>query len=1364
MKKIGFFVMGILFSLAGLSQEKPSEQGLFLRSGDGELFPAASVGTAVEVRVTGIVARARVTQIFTNPTGKTVEGFYVFPLPDGAAVDTLRMTVGGRVLEGVVRQKQEAAAEYKQAKDEGRRASLVDFERPGVFTTAVANLGPGETVEIALELQQVVEYGRGRFGLRFPLGAAAPTFAFHLDLAPGFPLGRIESSSHDITVAADERRLHYAVDLATGVASAKSDFVLEWAPAVGREPRAVYFTEKIGKERYALLMVMPPEFHPDTADAAAARLPRETVYVIDTSGSMEGDSIEQARKALQLGLDRIAPGDAFDVIRFSGDATALFGQSLPVDSGKVRNARDWVGGFKADGGTNMLAALQLALPQGQAGNLLRQVIFVTDGQVAGEAELLSFIDRHLGESRLFTVAIGSAPNAAFLRKAAARGRGTFTAIDSTGKVAAGMADLFARIETPLLRDVAVRWSDPDAEAWPERISDLYLGEPIVVTARLRGAAGPVGVEGLRGEESWMDEIPAAAEVRGAGLDKLWAGQKVQALLDSLAGGADPDEVERKVTKLGLRYHLLTPYTSLIVVDPEAAPLPEPELPSEDLVEDVITVAAQSPLLDERRSTTGATVSQVELQKVPGARDPWAILQSTPGVLTDRINTSTSPRMASVGSSSPDQTVWTYEICNVFGGPGPVAVSEFEAFEEMQVTTGGSDVTLESPGPQITLIGLRGTNEWRGSGSLAWTGGALAALAGNREERVDGLRAGSTEGGGPLRTDSFWIWSGLSSSEVDRIALGGGAEASARDSATLKLNAELAFNNSMSILVRAGDASGTGAGAAPYRAPETTWEQDGRESLWTIEDTHIVSFNLFVFGHLTGNDGTLHNLPGASGEDGRIDAAGVARGSWFGSDEEQRTREAELSASAFFDTGPASHQVRLGAQVRSIDAERVLTPPGRLVLAGEALGLPAGTALAELWAGGRADAQVETRTLWAQDTASLGRATFNLGLRWDAQDLGPSGVDRVDILQPRLGVTYLADRRRKLALRASASRFASRLGAEPVLSAHPAALRSSAFRFEDLDGDLVLDPGEPSAFAFVRGPLALSPDLAPEITDEATLEAEYSLRPEILVSLQATWRRTSDVLEERWLVRDSSSGGAFTASAADWVRGGSVDGVDWYDLHPGLDWTGGRLLANGDRRRDTFDLALSWQKRLSNRWMGRGHVAWHDWTWRTGPESTRFDDPTPALGGGDLDGQRLLLPAGDSVLPHEPARFLGSRWSFHLAGGIGLPRDVFLSLAVDGREGVPLAGYRQVLRERAGLVRVPVASDRRASDLITADLNLSKDIYLGDFAIIPSLDVFNLLDTGTVAERQTDLGTSRAGQPLRVLAPRTFRLGVRVTWR
>ena len=297
MKRPAVWLSLVVLSLAfggAARAEVPTrvDRGLLLRSGDGESFAAPIVGTAVAVRVTGIVARARVTQIFLNPTTAWVEGIYVFPLPEGAVVDALRMTIGDRVLSGVVREKRQAAAVYQQAKALGHRASLVELARPGVFTTSVANLGPGEKVEITVELQQVVEYGRGRFGLRFPMvvppryaskaedvlpipapvaGPNAPSFSFHVELAPGFPVGSIDSSSHRVTVKRDDRERRYAVDLADGVAVADADFLLDWTPAVGRAPRAVHFTETVNGERYSLLMVMPPDVPEAAAGAPAAR-------------------------------------------------------------------------------------------------------------------------------------------------------------------------------------------------------------------------------------------------------------------------------------------------------------------------------------------------------------------------------------------------------------------------------------------------------------------------------------------------------------------------------------------------------------------------------------------------------------------------------------------------------------------------------------------------------------------------------------------------------------------------------------------------------------------------------------------------------------------------------------------------------------------------------------------------------------------------------------------------------------------------------------------------------------------------------------------------------------------------------------
>lgn len=665
---------------------------------------APVLGTTVEVRVTGIIARAKVTQIFTNPSQEWVEGIYIFPLADDAAVDTLRMKIGDRVIQGVLQDKQAARQTYEVAKQEGKKTTLIEQQRPEVFTTSVANVGPGETVEVAIELQQVVRYEKGKFALRFPMlvapheqqedkagrsrlrlppvlrWGAKPInpFSFHADLNPGFPLARIESPTHAFTIEKGKRD-RYAVDLKDGVAYADGDLILEWTPAVGREPRAVYYTEEIDGETYGLLMVMPP----DAPEAASSRLPRETTFIIDTSGSMEGTSIIQAREALLLTIDRLQPSDWFNVIEFNSVARALFPMSVQVNPVSIEQARNYVRNLYANGGTNMLPALQAGFKVGGApSGLVRQVIFATDGQVQDEADSLKFLQGNLGDRRLFTVAIGAAPNSHFLRKVAEFGRGSFTHIADTSEVASRMGALFAQLETPMLQRIEVQWSDAAAEAWPARIPDLYLGDPLVVAAKMKGD-GPVTVSGQRGGAAWQDSFPTPAVIKGAGIDKLWARRKVQGLEDSIKDGADPNEVRRQVIELGLRHHLVTSGTSLVAVD-EAATAP----PGSQPVRKVLPVnrprQAASPVLDERRISAGATVSQTELEKIPTARDPWVVMAETPGVLTDRIN---------VGGNESGQQSATWSVDGVVitemqaMGSSPASY-DFDSFEEMQLSTGG----------------------------------------------------------------------------------------------------------------------------------------------------------------------------------------------------------------------------------------------------------------------------------------------------------------------------------------------------------------------------------------------------------------------------------------------------------------------------------------------------------------------------------------------------------------------------------------------------------------------------------------------------------------------------------------------------
>jgi Ca-activated chloride channel family protein len=1383
--------------------------GLVLQGKNGAPVTTPALGTTVEVRVTGIVARAKVTQIFKNPGQETLTGIYLFPLPDGAAVDTLHLTVGDRRMEGAVQTKEEARETLKTAEQEGRKASLVEQVRPNLYTASVANIGPGETVEIEIELQQAVRWEGGRFVLRFPMlapprytppvrsamsgeeeipqppvassGKINP-FAFHVDLSPGFPLGQVTSSTHPITVAQDLERLRWAVDLADGIAPADGDFILEWTPAVGREPRAVYFTEEVDGERYSLLMMMPP----DDGEAAADRLPRETVFVIDTSGSMSGLALDQAKEALLQGIARLQPGDWFNVMRFSDKASALFPASVPVDPATLATARKYVSALEVDGGTEMLAALKLALNGGRP-ELVQQVIFATDGQVSNEADILRSLALLLGDHRLFTVAIGSAPNAAFLRRAAEAGRGSLTRISSLDQVAAGMAELFSRLESPMLRDIGVRWSDTAAEAFPARVPDLYLGEPLEVAAR-SAEAGSVAVSGLRNGSSWQDELPAPIEVKGAGLDKLWAARKIQALMDSLVNPeapGDPGEVQREVTELGLRHHLITNWTSLVAVDVEATvpagmqpkralvPLNTPRDAESDIM-DMITVTAENPLLDTRKIYTGATVSQTELEKIPSARDPWAILQATPGVLADRVNVGgneSGQQSAFVSSgASPGQSFIFIDglIITDMGALNTTpSYFDFDAFEELQVDTGGADVTLETAGARLTATRPRGTNEWRASARGEGSAGHL--LVGDQPEaRLDSLRTLDAEAGGPIVRDRLWVWGEAGRDEINHRALGGQSEERLRTSGSLRVNALPTESISVGLSASGGDGAGSGIGAGPGRSPETTWDETGHERLGSFEVTAILSSSFYATLTGGGSDREHRNVPYAAG-DAVLDGDGVAHGGWFGFGEAEKTREARLTSSFFFTRGYSSHELLFGASRREQDESRSLDAPGRISIAGRDFGLD-GLDVTEVWRGGESDARTATSGAWIQDTVELGNAAAVLGARLDRQDLGIAGGSRPWTLAPRFGLTWSFGSLRNTVVKASLGRFASRLGPRAALCSDPAS--PALVRY--LDGGLLpwtwegIDP-------FHSGdPDAVDPRLRPEITDETVLGAEHSIRPELLIGVRATWRRTRSLLDERRLVRDSTTGEVFAATVGDWVSAGHLTGrlpdgtvydVPVFDLRPGLVWTGGTLLINGDRRRDDLGFTLYWEKRLAYRWMSRGHLTWQDGDQRLGRDFRRFDDPTNTLGGDDDDGSPVT--AAGSLRPHENERYLGTGWSFSASGLSQIANGLSVAATVNGREGSPLPWYRLAARERAGAVPVQLTGrpdSYRTPNLVTVDTRIEEEMTFGDTGLVLSLEAYNLLGRRTVYGRELDLGTGRAGSTEAVLAPRTLRLGMRLTWR
>jgi Ca-activated chloride channel homolog len=564
-----------------------SGQLLLATTVPGAYLPAPALEAEVAIEITGLVARTRVTQRFRNPTDVWVEGIYVFPLPSGSAVDQLHLVVGDRVIPGEIHEQQEAERIFAEARATGQRASMLSQERPNLFTTAVTNLGPGEHALVVIHYQEDLRYDAGTFELRFPMVAApryvpgvstAPTppvvaagaalnlVALAVELDAGFPLAELDSPSHPLEVE-KAGETGYQVRPRGGPVPADRDFVLRWRPAVGQAPRAAVFTEQRDDGVYALVMVMPPS---EKDPAATVRLPRETVLILDTSGSMSGASIEQARESLRFALARLAPEDSFNVIEFNSFARKLFAESQPAHRELVEEAQAFVAGLDANGGTEMLPALKLAFEGPTVPGAVRQVIFVTDGSVGNEAELLAYLGENLGDSRLYTVAIGSAPNSFFMEEAATRGRGTFTHIGRPEDVAEKMGELFAKLESPVLSGLELTWSDPRVEAWPEKIPDLYLGEPVVVAARMVTSGARVEVRGRRGDEPWNFALRLGTGEPQTGIEKLWARRKVASLLRRQGPEVDAAEIRREVTELGLEHHLVTPYTRLVAVDPTPA--------------------------------------------------------------------------------------------------------------------------------------------------------------------------------------------------------------------------------------------------------------------------------------------------------------------------------------------------------------------------------------------------------------------------------------------------------------------------------------------------------------------------------------------------------------------------------------------------------------------------------------------------------------------------------------------------------------------------------------------------------------------------------------------------------------------------
>lgn len=563
--------------------------------------------TDVKAQISGFLSRVVVTQEFENPFSEKIEAVYTFPLPQNAAIDDMTMLVGDRTVRGKILPREEAQAVYEAAKTGGQTASLLDQERPNVFTQSVANILPGEQIKITISYVETLKYEDGSYEFVFPMVVGpryipgAPTEAkgngfapdtdrvpdasritprpvpegmrtghdisFDLNLDAGVPIDGLSAKTHEVAVERpDGHRAH--VRLKEQATIPNKDFILR-VDVAGKKMQDALLTHASGTNGFFTLILQPPE-----RVTAEDVMPKELVFVLDTSGSMNGFPIEKAKETMKLALDSLYPYDTFNLITFSGDTHVLFPEPVPATKENLQKAQKFLESRAGSGGTEMMKAIRAALDPSDAQSHVRIVCFMTDGYVGNEMEIIGEVQKH-ANARVFSFGIGSSVNRFLLDSMARHGRGEveYVALNDDGSAAARR--FHERVRNPLLTDISIDWNGmPVSDVYPKTIPDLFSAKPVVLSGRYTtGGRGVIRLKGKMSGRDFVKEIPvdfSDPQARHDVLATLWARTRVDDLMSQdykgMQQGNTRDDLKQAITQLGLEYRLMTQFTSFVAVE------------------------------------------------------------------------------------------------------------------------------------------------------------------------------------------------------------------------------------------------------------------------------------------------------------------------------------------------------------------------------------------------------------------------------------------------------------------------------------------------------------------------------------------------------------------------------------------------------------------------------------------------------------------------------------------------------------------------------------------------------------------------------------------------------------------------------
>jgi len=674
---------GVISQSLSQQEERPVG-GLYVQSEEGQqqVFPLKH--TEVNAKVTGNVSQVEVTQTFENPFAEPLEAVYVFPLPDEAVVYDMEIRIGDRTIKGEIKKREEAQAIYEQARQEGRTAGLLEQERANIFTQSLANIKPGEQIDVTIRYTDSLKFQGGDYEFVFPMvvgpryipgtpiGSSGNTnqvpdasritppvlkpgtrsghdINVTVEINAGVPIQEVRSPSHQIR--SERQGETVQVQLGGEDTIPNKDLILRYQVAGDRTQATILSQADERGGHFALYLIPALDYRPNEI------VPKDVVFLMDTSGSQRGEPFLKSQELMRRFINGLNPDDTFTIIDFANTTTQLSPQPLANTAPNRTQALNYINGLQANGGTELMNGIRAVLNFPPAApNRLRSVVLLTDGYIGNESEVIAEVQRQLKPgNRLYSFGVGSSVNRFLLNRLAEVGRGTAQIIRQDEPTQEVAETFFRQINNPVLTDIQVSWQGEgtSAQIYPLAAPDLFANQPLVLFGRKPDRRnGTIKITGMaaggqRYERTLSVNFDQSTD--NPAIAQLWGRARIKDLMNQMFGGETKSGVEA-VTQTALDYRLLSQYTAFVAVSEEVRVEPDGtrrrvqvpvELPEGVSYEGIFWDASTTRLTGNARFTTTTRLAgDVLFNSAPS------------GLVHGRVRSSRSTGGFSRGSAAP----------------------------------------------------------------------------------------------------------------------------------------------------------------------------------------------------------------------------------------------------------------------------------------------------------------------------------------------------------------------------------------------------------------------------------------------------------------------------------------------------------------------------------------------------------------------------------------------------------------------------------------------------------------------------------------------------------------------------------------